>query len=470
MLLKRGSMNKTFSSTHEFSKHHPLVTGTILLTGAGFLSRIIGFFYRIYLSRLFGEEGIGIYQLIHPVSALTFSLTAASFQTAISKFVASQTGKFETENEIKSYRPMILCAVISIPLSIVTAVVLYFGAEFIALYYLQEPRTFILIRLLAFTVPFSAAHACINGYFYGIKKAIVPACTQLLEQFFRVGSVSILATFLTRSSDIPDLKITVLGLIIGEIGGFLGALFVLIRKRTKEVSQGATYTTSFVTYKALFSMIIPLTANRVLLNALLSVEAVTLPSCLRAYGYDNTTALSIYGVLTGMAFPLIFFPNALTGSVSVMLLPVISENMALDRKSEVRKAVIKTIQYCSLLGFFCMAFFLFFGRTIGEKVFHSELAGYFIGVLSLLCPFLYMNSTLSAILQGVGRATALFISNITSLLLRLFIIYLTVPYYGIKGYLWGLLASQILQTILYLSVLFFRKNLHISAKSSKLIQ
>ena len=365
---------------------------------------------------------------------------------------------------------MIMCAVISIPLSLVTATVLYFGAEFIALYYLQEPRTFVLIRLLAFTVPFSAAHACINGYFYGIKKAIVPAWTQLLEQFFRVGSVSLLATFLTRSSDIPDLRLTVLGLIIGEIAGFLGALFVLIRKRTKEVSERVTYTTSSVTYKALFSMIIPLTANRVLLNALLSVEAVTLPSCLRAYGYDNTTALSIYGVLTGMAFPLIFFPNALTGSVSVMLLPAISENMALGRKSEVRKAVIKTIQYCSILGFFCMAFFLFFGRTIGEQVFHSQLAGYFIGVLSLLCPFLYMNSTLSGILQGVGRSTALFVSNIASLLLRLAIIYLTVPYCGIKGYLWGLLASQILQTILYLSILFFKNSLRISAESSKLIK
>ena len=48
-------------------KSHPLIVGTLILTITGLLSRIIGFFYRIYLSRLFGEEGMGIYQLLSPV-------------------------------------------------------------------------------------------------------------------------------------------------------------------------------------------------------------------------------------------------------------------------------------------------------------------------------------------------------------------------------------------------------------------
>ena len=39
----------------------------------------------------------------------------------------------------------------------------------------------------------------------------------------------------------------------------------------------------------------------------------SIPGMLQAYGYDSATALSVYGVLTGMALPLIFFPNALTG-------------------------------------------------------------------------------------------------------------------------------------------------------------
>ena len=74
-----------------FSLKNPLVFGTVVLTITGFVSRFIGFFYRIFLSRVFGAEGMGIYQLTAPVLALTFALSAAGIQTAISKFVARET-------------------------------------------------------------------------------------------------------------------------------------------------------------------------------------------------------------------------------------------------------------------------------------------------------------------------------------------------------------------------------------------
>ena len=66
---------------HSFRKKeiltHPLVMGTVILTLTGFLSRFIGFFYRIFLSRVFGAEGMGIDQLIAPVLALSFALTVS---------------------------------------------------------------------------------------------------------------------------------------------------------------------------------------------------------------------------------------------------------------------------------------------------------------------------------------------------------------------------------------------------------
>ena len=67
-----------------------LFTGTLLLTAAGILSRFIGFFYKIFLSRTIGAEGLGIYQLIFPVMALCFSLTSAGIQTSVSRFVSSE--------------------------------------------------------------------------------------------------------------------------------------------------------------------------------------------------------------------------------------------------------------------------------------------------------------------------------------------------------------------------------------------
>ena len=70
------------------SSMHVLIHGTLILTAAGFISRILGFFYRIFLSNTIGAEGMGIYQLIFPVYGLCNALYSASIQKAISRYVA----------------------------------------------------------------------------------------------------------------------------------------------------------------------------------------------------------------------------------------------------------------------------------------------------------------------------------------------------------------------------------------------
>ena len=71
------------------AKRHPLIFGTIILTATGLITRVIGFFYRIYLSRLFGEEGMGIYQLLSPALSLSFSLTAAGYQDNVASLFSA---------------------------------------------------------------------------------------------------------------------------------------------------------------------------------------------------------------------------------------------------------------------------------------------------------------------------------------------------------------------------------------------
>lgn len=454
----------------KIKKQHPLVVGTIILTATGLISRLIGFFYRIYLSRLFGEEGMGIYQLLSPVLSIAFSLTAAGYQTAISKMVAESTALRHP-----SLKPVAAGLSISLPLSLLCTLVVYNGAEYIAVNLLQESRTISMIKILAFSIPFSSVHACINGYFYGIKKAGSPASGQLFEQLVRVACVYLLTTYSFQKGQTPSVTIAVLGLAIGEFFSLLQSIVSFLpyclpkyplRKLCHYIStsRAQVMTTPWkhatkqfphtsALYKSLFSMVLPLTANRIVLNLLQSVESISLPTRLRLYGYDATTALSVYGVLTGMAMPFIFFPNALTGSVAVLLLPIISEKYALGDMEGVKKATLRTVKYCGLMGIACLAVFVTFGNWMGTTLFDSPLAGHFITTLGFLCPFLYLDTTLSSILQGLGMAGKIFIMNIICLLVRLAFVFWVVPDFGITGYLWGLLASQITMGILYLGCL-----------------
>ena len=112
------------------------------------------------------------------------------------------------------------------------------------------------------------------------------------------------------------------------------------------------------------------------------------------------------------------------------------------------------------MGFGCMCVFVLFGRWAGENLFNSPLAGYFITTLGFICPFLYLDTTLSSILQGLGLAGHIFVLNVICLLIRLGFVFLAVPKFGISGYLWGLLVSQLTLGMLYLACLyrFLKKN------------
>ena len=83
-----------------------------------------------------------------------------------------------------------------------------------------------------------------------------------------------------------------------------------------------------------------------------------------------------------------------------------------------------------------------------------RFAGYFITTLGFICPFLYLDTTLSSILQGLGKAGQIFFMNVVCLLIRLAFVFLAIPRFGIRGYLWGLLASQLTLGVLYLVCLY----------------
>lgn len=437
---------------------HPLILGTAILTASGLISRLIGFFYRIYLSRLFGEEGIGIYQLISPVTSLSFALCASGYQTAVSKLSAELAAKEKSPDGVSSKRPLWVSISISLPLSLLCTGITYCCAAPIGKLLLKEPRTIPLLKIIAFSFPFVGIHACINGWFYGMKKAGLPSAAQLVEQLTRVGCVCLMTAREVAEGKMPDVSAAILGLTLGELVSMTFAIFTFLPycRRPKAIPSSSAPLASLrpqailPLYRELLATAIPLTANRLVLTLLGSVESVSIPEMLRQHGYDAETALSVYGVLTGMALPLVFFPNALTGSMAVMLLPMISENYCLGKVKRVRDLTWQTLRYSLALGGICFFTFTFFGRMLGNALFHSSLAGQCIQTLGFICPFLYLDTTLSSILQGMGRSGVLFFINIASLLTRLAFVFLAVPLYGIKGYLWGMLAGQLLLSAFYL--------------------
>lgn len=426
---------------------HPLLRGALILTCTGVVGRLIGFFYRIFLSGLIGAEGLGIYQLIFPVYALCISLCTAGIQIAISRFTASNTAVGNQKDALESLQTGMTCSLL---FSLVCFLFLRLFAHPIALFILQESRCEELLKIVSFAIPFAAIHSCISGYYLGLKQTGIPAISQFLEQIVRVVATWLLWQICTEKGIVFTPAFITASIVIEEV---ISCLFCILALLLKTGSSHLLSFRSFFSFRRhgreILTLSAPITLNRVILNLLQSVEALCIPGRLRLHGLTSSESLSVYGVLSGMTLPLLLFPSAITMSLSSMLLPAISEAQASGNQKRISETIQKTVSGCLVLGIFCTGLFFFFGKDLGMLLFKSNLCGSFLLTLSFVCPFLYLSGTLASILNGLGKTSSVFWGNLTALSVRIAFLFFLIPIFGIRGFLWGFLVSQLLLVFLH---------------------
>lgn len=415
------------------------LTGTLLLTGTGFLCRILGFFYRIFLSRTIGAEGLGIYNMVHPVFGICFSLCAGSLQTALSQYAAA--------NLKKGRNAFYSALAASLSLSLLLAFLVCRFDEPIASRLLLEPRCAPYLPVIALSVPFAALHACINGYYYGMQQSRIPAFSQVAEQVIRMGAVFLMAGVWLDSGREITVSLAVYGHLIGEMASAAFTVFCLgffPPAGTEGNKIRKAIPLSFrETAAPLMALALPLMGNRLILNVLGSAEAIWIPNKLMSSGLTNSEALSIYGVLTSMALPFILFPSAITNSMAVLLLPTVAQAQADGNEGRISSMISMSLRYSCYMGVLCIGIFTLFGNQLGVGVFHDQNAGTFITILSWLCPFMYLATTMGSILNGLGKTSVTFFQNVWAMVIRLAFVLFAIPRFGIQGYLWGMLASEL---------------------------
>ncbi|MCD7981599.1 MAG: oligosaccharide flippase family protein [Clostridiales bacterium] len=444
-----------------------LISGALILTVTGIISRFIGFYYKIFLSREIGADGLGMYQLIFPIFALFLAVSSAGIQTAISRFCAS----CRSEREAKGYLAAGLS--VSVTLSILCVSLIRTKADWFCQIMMEGMNAADLLMIMSWAILPASVHSCISGYYYGRKKAMVPAVSQVFEQTVRVGGVWLLMQIALSQGRTPSVSDAVWGIFIGEIGAALYCVTAvcfsgmrkangcspyfnkrnlrqpqyshtnICSKNKERPARKAGIRLSIRYYRNLLSLAIPLTANRLVSSLSASAESLLIPYSLRLFGYTGTDALSVYGILTGMVFSTIMFPAVVSNSLSVMLLPSISGACASGNLPLVNRIVRRTVETCILLGFLCTFGFLLGGDWIGSRLFGNTLAGVYLKTLCWICPFIFLGSTLGSVLHGLGRAGATLAINLSASLIRIAFIVCGIPVLGLKAYLWGMLVSQI---------------------------
>lgn len=430
-----------------------LISGTIILMVSAFIVRILGFFYRIYLSNLIGAEGMGLFQLIFPIYSLIILTLTSGISIAVSKTVAAELAN----NHFINLKRITSCAlVLIISLGSLVSLFCYVNVDFLANVILKDSRTQFSLMLLIPCVPIIAAASALKGYFYGIQSMVPTAVSQVVEQIVRISLVMAMAGWFVNAGLEYSCAVATAGMAVGEISNLilLCIVYRFMRNKKKPDHTKAGVLRKRVIFRELATISLPISFNRFIISAMSAMETILIPGRLLAGGMNHQQSLGTFGRLVGMALPLLFFPSIVTSSLATTLVPAISEAMSLKNFRSANYMISKSIRLTFVMGLIVTGIFISYPGEIGDMIFRKQNIGGMLYILSFTCMFIYLQQTLLGILNGLGKQGISLVNSIIGYIVRISFIYFCIPLYGVSGYVAGIITSSGLICVLNLYTVF----------------
>ena len=346
--------------------------GVAVLTITGVLSQLVGFVYRIGLTRLAGAEILGLYQLILPVYSVLLSLTSVGLTTAVSNLSAwyQALGNQRAIYQVRGQAVKLFFLLALMPCSL-----LLLFSDGASVYLLGDARTQLGLILLVPCLLLTGTENLQKHYFYGTGRVYPAAITELAEQVLR--SLLVLALLWRLAPDTAEKAVgtIVLGMALCEV---VSALTQTVLFRVY-LGPPAGLSGEKLTPKALRGKIgriaLPLGFAALLGNLISSANAVLIPRLLVQGGMDQGEAVSAYGVTFGMTLPMLLLPTAFLSALGLVLTPKLSQYSALGQKEAIRRQVKRSVGAANLILIPALALLAVLGSAIGQSLYRDDRVG-----------------------------------------------------------------------------------------------
>ncbi len=478
-------------------------SGAVILTAAGLAARMLGFVYRVYLSNLIGAEGIGLYELVIPVYTAVVLTVTSGITIAVSKMVAERNARSDPAGSGR----VTVCAIwLAVGAGLLVSVVISLNAGSFAVKILGDERTLGALQVLVPCLPAVVAASALKGYFYGMQQVVPTAVSQVAEQAVKFLVLMLAAEAILEKGAGYACTIAVFATAAGEMSNMLillGVFRIRARRMAGHSMRGrsachgaggqsfsdATGGRSFgrgpgrwlpvrraggqssskevrltrpgmreaascrrikgtpsrlAIMKVLLRVAVPISANRMIISTLAAAEYILIPVMLAYGGMNEKSSMEVFGRLTGMALPLVMFPSIVTNSIATTLVPALSESAALKRYRTLNRQISRSIQATFIIGIVFASLLICFSEEIGSLVYRQERIGDLLFMLSFGCVFIYLQQTLTGVLNGLGKQGILLRNTVIGSVIRIAVICVLLPVFGIRAYIIGLTASLLL--------------------------
>ena len=392
------------------SKAESFLKGTLILTVASFVVKVIGSLNWIFVSRILGGEGIGLYQMAFPIYFFAMSISQAGVPVAISIITAERVALKDVFGARRVFRiSMTLMVFTGLLFSLLT----YFGAGWLIEWqFIRDPRAYMAVVALSPTIFFVTLLASSRGYLQGWQRMTPTAVSQIVEQIFRVLTMVLFASLLLPMG----LDYAAAGASLGAFAGAIGGLLVLVYyhwKLDKDIEreygpnlappQGEAPAPLGAIVRRIFSLALPVSAASIMLPIVSNLDLLIVPQRLEVAGYTVPQATELFGYLTGMAVPLVNLATILTASLAVSIVPAISEARALKDTQRVYNQTAAAVRISNFVCFPAFVVVFVLATPISTLIYNAPGAGPAVLVSSFSIVLLGLHQVSTAVLQGLGH-------------------------------------------------------------------
>ncbi len=417
------------------------IKNAIILTVTSLILRFAGVIFKVWMAAKVGSEAIGLYQLIFSVYVLAATFATSGICTAVTRLVADETALGNNHNARAVTRKAIKLSVLA---ALFSQAVIFFGAGPISVWFIGDARAETALKILSFSLIFMGIASCFKGFFLARRRALPPSLSQILEQTVRMALVMFLIIkFADRGISAVCAAILV-GDAVAEAAS-CGYLYLCYLRESKKMCRNCCSApdTKGMT-RRIMHIAGPITTGRYLNSGLRAIENTLVPKQLVLFGLGRETAVSWFGMIKGMALPLLFFPSALLSAVSTLLITEISEAMTKKYTAVVKTAVYGVLKITGIVGYIFAAVFFFGGETFGQTVYGDAEVGKLIKFLSPIVPLMYLDGISDGMLKGLDRQASTSKTAVLDSVIRIILILLFLPLFGEKAFIGIMYFSNLL--------------------------
>ncbi len=418
-----------------------LAFNTALLTASGLAMRFVGMIWQVWLVSRIGEAGIGLFQLVMSVNTLAVTVAMSGSRYAVTRLVSEERGLGRPHGAAQALSESMAYGLF---FGLAAGLILMLSAEPLGFLWLEDARTVRPLMLLALTMPLTGVDSVMHGYFTAVgrvwKSVTVSVCQQL-------ATIGVTAMILVLGPE-ANLEFAVAGItagaLIGETFGVtaLGAAYYadrrshgIVRDRTSPPLAGMT--------DRLLAVALPLAAASYARSGLSTLQHLLVPRGLRASGLSAETALAGYGIVQGMALPVVLFPSCLMMAVAELIVPKLTEQQMKGRTDSIRHVTEDVLWKGLLFSSVTAALLLGLGDSLGLALYDSREAGGYIRLLALIVPVMYMDMAADGCLKGLGEMMFCMAVNIADVALSALMVWLLLPEWGLDAYLFVICFTEI---------------------------